>query len=119
MRWPKTAPPILSHVMLLGIDPLEGVLDAKPLVHILELFTADQFPRAAIGGLEAAVVHAVVVGDDLRRRPQPMTSYAPLNGCLKATRPSLTASSKVLAMVFSFLVVDKIISPGNYLKAHT
>lgn len=65
MRWPKTAPPILSHVMLLGVDPLEGVLDAKLLVHILELFTADQFPRATIGGLEAAVVHAVVVEDDL------------------------------------------------------
>ena len=61
----QTAPPILSHVMLSGVDPLEGVLDAKPLVHILELFTADQFPRAAIGGLEAAVVHAVVVEDDL------------------------------------------------------
>ena len=35
--------------MLLGVDPLEGVLDAKLLVHILELFTA--------------VVHAVVVED--------------------------------------------------------
>ena len=37
-----------------------------------------------------------------------MISYASLNGCLKATRSSLTASSKVLAMVFPFLVVDKI-----------
>ena len=64
-RWPKTALPILSHVMLLGVDPLEGVLDAKLFVRILELFTADQFPRATIGGLEAAVVHAVVVEDDL------------------------------------------------------
>ena len=51
--------------MPLGVDPLEGVLDAKLLVHILELFTADQFPRATIGGLETAVVHAVVVEDDL------------------------------------------------------
>lgn len=65
MRWPKTAPSILSHVMLLGVDPLEGVLDAKLLVHILELFAADQFPRATIGGLETAVVHAVVIEDDL------------------------------------------------------
>lgn len=65
MRWPKTAPPILSHVMLLGIDPLEGVLDAKLLVHILELFVTNQFPCAAVGGLEAAVVHAIIVEDDL------------------------------------------------------
>ena len=65
MRWPKPAPPILSHVMLVGVDPLEGVLDAKLLVHILELFTANQFPCATIGGLEAAVVHAIIVEDDL------------------------------------------------------
>lgn len=32
---------------------------------------------------------------------------------------SLIASSKVLVMVFPFLVVDKIILPGNYLKAHS
>nr|DAL91250.1 MAG TPA: hypothetical protein [Caudoviricetes sp.] len=32
MRWPKTALPILSHIMLLGVDPLECVLDAKLLV---------------------------------------------------------------------------------------
>lgn len=51
--------------MLLGVDSLEGVLDAKLLVYILELFTADQFPRATIGSLKAAVVHAVVVKDDL------------------------------------------------------
>ena len=37
--------------MLLGVDPLEGVLDTKLLVHILELF--------------AAVVHAIIVEDDL------------------------------------------------------
>lgn len=65
MRWPKTALPILSHVMLLGVDPLERVLDAKLLVHILELFAADQFPCATVGGLEAAVVHAIIVEDDL------------------------------------------------------
>ena len=37
--------------MLSGVDPLEGVLDTKSLVHILELF--------------AAVAHAIVVEDDL------------------------------------------------------
>lgn len=51
MRWPKTALPILSHTMPLGVDPLEGVLDAKLSVHILELF--------------AAVAHAIIVEDDL------------------------------------------------------
>jgi hypothetical protein len=51
--------------MLLGIDPLEGMLDAKLLIHILELFAADQFPRTTIGGLEAAVVHTVIIEDDL------------------------------------------------------
>mgnify|MGYP007064645934 CR=1 FL=1 len=51
-------------MMLLYIDPLERVLDAKLLVHIFKLFTADQFPCAAIGSLKAAVVHAIVVEDD-------------------------------------------------------
>lgn len=51
--------------MLVSVDSLKGILNAKPLIHILELFTADQFPCATIGGLEAAVVHTVVVEDDL------------------------------------------------------
>ena len=51
--------------MLVGVDPLEGVLDAKLLVNILELFATNQFPCATVGGLEAAVVHAIVVEDDL------------------------------------------------------
>lgn len=29
------------------------------------------------------------------------------------------ASSKVLVTVFPFLVIDKIILPGNYLKVHS
>lgn len=37
--------------MLSGVDPLEGVLDTKSPVHILELF--------------AAVVHAIIVEDGL------------------------------------------------------
>ena len=52
-------------MMLLCIDPLERVLDAKLLVCGLVFLAADQFPRAAIGSLEAAVVYAIVIEDDL------------------------------------------------------
>ena len=51
--------------MLLGVDPLEGVLDAKLLVCSLKLLAADLLPLATTGGLEAAVVHTVVIEDDL------------------------------------------------------
>ena len=50
---------------LLGGDPLEGVLDATLLVCGLKLLAADLLPLAATCSLEAAVVHAVVVEDNL------------------------------------------------------
>lgn len=89
MRWPKTAPPILSRMMPSGVDPLEGVLDAKPLVHILEPFAADQFPCTTIGSLETALVHAVVVEDDLH---------------------AAAATDDLVCL---------IVLPGNYLKVHS
>ena len=102
--------------MLLGVDPLEGVLDTKLLVHILELFAADQFPCATVGGLEAVVAHAVVVEDDLHAAAATDDLVCLIERLLESDTLELDG---IMACVFPFLVVDKIILPGNYLKVHS
>ena len=89
--------------MLLGVDPLEGILDAKLLVPVRELLAAHQYPLARLAST-ADVMHAVVVEDDLH---------------------ATVAIGDLIRLVERLGELDEleldgiIILPGNYLKVHT
>lgn len=105
--------------MLLGVDPLEGILDAKLLVCGLKLLAANLLLLATTGGLEAAVVHAIVVEDDLHATAAIGDLIRLMERLGEGGALELDGIIEGLSHFSSFLVVNKIILPGNYLKAHS
>ena len=100
-----------------GVDPLGGVLDATPPVPAHGSPAAHRYPLAGLASA-AGAMHAVAVGGGLHATAAIDGPIRPVGRPGELGAPGLDGIIGSLGRFSPFPVADKIISPGNYLKAH-